>query len=184
MYKLALAAAIGAGALLAVPAPAHAQQSRRASVTCNSYHGHYHSCQLPYRGTARLVQQLSGSACVQGRSWGQRGSSSVWVSRGCRGVFAVRHRYYNDGDQRVGDNGGGYDHGGINDQGGWQRDRNYAVECRSDGQRTTCAWDPRYGNPYLMQRTSGDCVEGRDWGYDSHGQIWVDRSCDARFGYH
>jgi len=189
MYKLALAAAIGAVALLAVPAPAHAQYHRSAAITCGSHHGHYNSCPLPYRGSARLVRQLSGNACIRGRSWGQRGSSSVWVSRGCRGVFAVRHRYWNDGDRRMGDTGydhGGYDRGGY-DHGGdvaFVRDRNYSVECRSDGRRTMCDWDTRYGNPYIIERVSGDCVEGRDWGYDSTGRIWVDADCDARFGYH
>ena len=195
MYKLAIAAALSAGALLAAaPAPAHAQRyGGGTSITCGSRHGHYNSCPLPYRGSARLVQQLSGSACVRGRSWGQNGSRSVWVSRGCRGVFAVRHRYYNDGDRRMGDtggydrgydhSGGGYDHGGVADH-GWQRDRNYSVTCRADGHRTMCDWDTRYGNPYIIETVSGNCVEGRDWGYDSTGRIWVDADCDARFGYH
>jgi hypothetical protein len=167
MYKIAFAALIGAGALLAMPSTAHAQNYRRGEVTCSSQNNNYHSCRLPERGQARLVRQLSNNACVRGRTWGQKGNSSVWVSRGCRGVFGVI------GDRRMG-----------NDDHGWMRDRNYAVQCRANGRRTSCAWDNRYGNPYIIQRNSGACVDGRDWGYDSRGGLWVSSDCDARFGYH
>lgn len=206
MIKTAIATILGASVLLALPAPAHAQDYRRGEVTCNSYHGHARTCQLPERGQVRLVHQLSSSACVNGRSWGQSGSHSVWVSRGCRGVFAVRRNrggydnrdnqgsYGDNRDNRdhgsYGDSRGGYDnHDGYGDNrgndSGWVRDRNYAVECRANnGTRTVCAWDNRYGNPYMQQQVSGNCVEGRDWGYDSQGGLWVDRDCDARFGYH
>jgi hypothetical protein len=192
MNKLAIAALTAA---LAVPTLGHAQdygrgpEYRRPEITCSSVNGRYHSCRLPERGSARLVHQLSGRACVQGRSWGQSNRGSVWVSRGCRAVFAVRGSHRDGGyDNRVGDNydhggndnGGGYDHGGVN----WQRDRNYSVECRSDGPRTVCAWDNRYGNPYMVERMQGDCREGTDWGYDSRGGLWVSSGCSARFGYH
>jgi hypothetical protein len=174
MLKLAIATLVGATALSAASAPAQAQdfaRHRDAHITCASHHGQYNTCRLPERGTARLVHQLSNQACVRGRTWGQRGDSRVWVSRGCRGDFAVRNdrRYYDHG---VGDNG-------------FVRDRNYYVECRAnDGRRTTCNWDNRYGTPYILRTTSGSCVEGRDWGYDRNGQIWVDADCNARFGYH
>jgi hypothetical protein len=171
MIKFALATLVGATALAAAPAPVQAQSYRHHSVevTCSSHHGQYNTCRLPYRGTARLVHQLSGQACVRGRTWGERGNSRIWVSRGCRGVFAVRsdRRY----DDRVGDRG-------------FVRDRNYYVECRAYGRRTTCNWDNRYGTPYIIRTTSGSCVEGRDWGYDRNGRIWVDADCNARFGYH
>jgi len=194
MIKLAIATLVGATALVAIPTPAHAQNfapHRDARVTCASHHGQYNTCRLPYRGSVRLVHQLSDRACVRGRTWGQRGSSRVWVSRGCRGDFAVRsdRRYY---DNRVGYDHGGYDHGGIT-PGGYDhrvgttefiRDQNYSVSCRAYGSRTSCAWDTRYGNPYLMNTMSGTCVEGRDWGYTRDGRIWVDANCNARFGYH
>jgi hypothetical protein len=145
---------------------------------------------------------------VRGRSWGQTRDSRVWVSRGCRAVFAVRpdHRYDDNrvGDNRYGDNRDSDPRYGDNrnqdpryqdnqdnryadqrDGDSWTRDRNYSVDCRADGGgRNSCAWDNRYGTPYVMQRNSGDCVEGRDWGYDREGRIWVDSDCNARFGYH
>jgi len=185
MLKLALATLVGATALTATPAPAQAQdfaRHRDAHLTCASHHGQYNTCRLPYRGTVRMAHQLSDRPCVRGRTWGQRGDSRVWVSRGCRADFAVR-----SSDRRYLDHGVGYDHGGYDHGVGstqFVRDRNYAVTCRANGTRTTCAWDTRYGNPYLMDTMSGSCVEGRDWGYTSDGRIWVDEYCNARFGYH
>ena len=41
------------------------------------------------QGRPVLVQQLSGSACVEGRSWGYR-NGTLWVSNGCRARFGVR----------------------------------------------------------------------------------------------
>jgi len=35
------------------------------------------------------VQQLSGRACVEGRSWGYS-NGSLWVSGGCRARFGAR----------------------------------------------------------------------------------------------
>jgi hypothetical protein len=174
MLKLAIATLLGTAALAATPSPASAQNfapHRDARVTCASHHGRYNACRLPYRGHVRLVHQMSNGRCVRGRTWGQRGDTRVWVSRGCRAEFAVRSR-----DRRYLDN-----HVGSRN---FVRDRDYAVSCRSYGSRTTCSWDSRYGNPYLMQRVSGSCVEGRDWGYTRDGRIWVDANCNARFGYH
>jgi hypothetical protein len=196
MLKLALATLVGATALAAAPTPAHAQNfapHRDARLTCASHHGQYNTCRLPEPGRVRLVHQLSDRPCVRGRTWGQRGDRRVWVSRGCRGDFAVRsdRRYYDrgvgydhGGYDRGGYDHGGYDHGGYDHgSGDFVRDRNYAVTCRANGTRTTCAWDTRYGNPYLIDTMSGTCVEGRDWGYTSDGRIWVDEYCNARFGY-
>lgn len=195
MLKLSLATLVGATALLTLPTAANAQYQgsdsyhRGAEVTCASHNGKYNSCRLPVRGQVHLVQQLSRQSCVRGRTWGEKGDSRVWVSRGCRATFAVRDRHH-DGDNRYGDNNGyGDNRNGDNRYGdnrgndGWTRDNNYAVDCRADGSRNTCAWDTRYGNPYLMRTNSGSCVEGRDWGYTSDGRIWVDEDCNARFGY-
>ena len=174
MIKLAIATLVGATALASVSAPVQAQGFARhhdARITCGSRHGQYNTCRLPYTGTARIVHQLSARPCVRGRSWGQRGDSRVWVSRGCRADFAVRSDNRRYLDNRVGSPE-------------FVRDRNYAVDCRAYGSRTSCSWDSRYGNPYLMHTNSGTCVEGRDWGYTRDGRIWVDADCNARFGYH
>ena len=73
MMKLAIATLVGATAMAAVPAPAKAQDYARhtgAMVTCASHHGQYNTCRLPYRGTVRMVHQLSDRPCVRGRTWG------------------------------------------------------------------------------------------------------------------
>lgn len=138
------------------------------TVTCVSNQGRYRECNTGMRGRVQLVNRLNNSlACTQGRSWGQR-PGVVWVSRGCRAQFAAA--------SRVG--------GPVGTPGNWVRDPNYAVNCVSaDGRRTVCTWDNRYGRPTLVERQSGSCVEGRDWGYDANGELWVNSGCGARFGY-
>jgi hypothetical protein len=188
MSKTMLAALIGVSALFTIPTPASAQSGYRGrEVVCASTNGRYRECRLPFRGRARLTEQLSGAACVPGRTWGQRGQS-IWVNRGCRARFAVIRGDYRGGDDRYGDNHNGYgdNHNGDNrGDNGWVRDNNYSVECSTvNGRRTVCTWDNRYGNPRMTQQLSGQCVEGRNWGYDSNGGLWVDNDCHARFGYH
>jgi len=57
-------------------------------VTCESRDDRRTECRMETTGGVRMVRQLSSSACVEGRSWGtSRGS--IWVSNGCRGVFAT-----------------------------------------------------------------------------------------------
>ena len=55
---------------------------------CSSTEGKYRECQLPVDGRARLVKQKSGSPCVEGQSWGQRGDR-LWVDRGTQWGWAV-----------------------------------------------------------------------------------------------
>jgi len=60
------------------------------SVTCSSNDNRQQTCAWDARrGRPILLQQLSGSACVEGRSWGFRGNA-IWVSNGCRGRFGTR----------------------------------------------------------------------------------------------
>ena len=76
MLKLAIAALVGTSALMAVPAPAQAQDYNRHrggdTITCASHNGQYNSCRLPYRGNVRLVHQYSdrGLACPAHESCG------------------------------------------------------------------------------------------------------------------
>jgi hypothetical protein len=171
MSRTLLATLIGVIALFTIPTTASAQSGYRyRAVECSSINNRYRECRLPFRGQVRLTEQLSGAACVRGRTWGQRGRS-VWVDRGCRGRFAIARAGYGNRDDRMGDNG-------------WVRDNNYVVECSTiNGRRTVCRWDTRYGNPRLTQQLSGQCIEGRTWGYDSNGELWVENDCRARFGY-
>jgi len=125
------------------------------TFTCESSGNRYRECRKPYSGNATLTRQLSGTRCVQGRTWGQK-SNEVWVSGGCRGEFSMR-----DG------NWGG---------------SNYSVTCSSFSNRTqTCAWNLREGTPVIIDHLAGRCQQNRDWGY-SRGSIWVKNGCSARFG--
>jgi Protein of unknown function (DUF3011) len=60
-------------------------------ITCSSDDGDRHYCNADTSGGVRMVNQRSGSACQQGRSWGydQRG---IWVDHGCRADFEVGGR--------------------------------------------------------------------------------------------
>ena len=64
----------------------------RDSITCASTDERRRSC--PWNeswGRPRLVEQLSNSACVEGRSWGY-GGDRIWVDNGCRARFAADDR--------------------------------------------------------------------------------------------
>jgi hypothetical protein len=58
-------------------------------VTCSSNDMRRNWCDIGGRRDVRLQRQISGSACVQGSTWGvdRRG---LWVDRGCRAEFRVR----------------------------------------------------------------------------------------------
>ena len=61
------------------------------SVTCASDNGQSRTCAWDRRyGEPRLVEQLSNTACVQGRSWGFDSGRGLWVDNGCRGRFGPR----------------------------------------------------------------------------------------------
>jgi hypothetical protein len=60
------------------------------SVTCSSDDKRLRSCAWDRRqGRPVLIQQLSGSTCSEGRSWGYEGNA-VWVKDGCRARFGAR----------------------------------------------------------------------------------------------
>mgnify|MGYP000982550290 CR=1 FL=1 len=73
-------------------------------VRCESRDNRSRTCNLNAgrRGDVRLVRQLSGKPCIEGRTWGYSGNS-VWVTQGCRAEFGVTRN------------------GGRGNNGGWQR---------------------------------------------------------------
>ena len=79
-------------ALLALCGPAFGQGYYREGyaevIRCESRDYRQIWCDADTRDGVRIVNQLSSTACVEGRTWGwdRRG---VWVSGGCRGEFAV-----------------------------------------------------------------------------------------------
>ena len=148
----------------------------RKFVTCQSNRGRYRECSTGFRGRAVLFKRLNNSAaCTSGRSWGQR-EGVVWVSRGCRAQFASVGRPGRGDDNN-------WNNGNNGNNGNWNRDNNYSVTCSSQGDAMTrCDWDSRYGSPRLVQQLSTtNCVNGRNWGYDSNRSLWVNGGCRARF---
>ena len=69
----------------------HAPPPPPYSVTCASDKNRYTTCAWDARrGSPRLLQTLSSSACIEGRSWGYNQRSGLWVNGGCRGRFGTR----------------------------------------------------------------------------------------------
>ncbi|HET9836510.1 MAG TPA: DUF3011 domain-containing protein [Rhodanobacteraceae bacterium] len=146
--------------------PAHSQPARAYrgdTVLCSSSDNRRNFCRVPWGG-ARIVQQISDSACVRGRSWGfARGG--IWVDRGCRARFAPA----------------GYQQTGWHPGPNWNR--RFEVRCSSSGyDYQMCRVDVgRNGRVYLRRQTSDSaCVEGRSWGYNRAG-VWVNRGCAGEF---
>jgi hypothetical protein len=168
-----IAAAFG---VLAVPATASAEQ-----VECASDKGRRVECPMNTRGEVRIVRQLSRAPCVDGQSWGLS-KHSVWVSDGCRAVFA------SDGPPEQ--QGGGY--GAPAYGGGFAGAQSYGgggggaaapatVTCSSnDGGRTECDMDTRGEVRLVRQQSRAPCVEGQSWGLSKHS-IWVSGGCRATF---
>ena len=146
-----------AGSILLLAAGAAAAQSR---IECESRDYQYQFCATPDGVTrARLVEQRSRSACIEGRSWGydRRG---IWVSGGCEGVFdyqGVRVAAAPGGGGRV-----------ISCE-----SRNYQDEFCSAGENVVSA-------AVVQQRSSTPCVLNRNWGWRANG-IWVSGGCEADF---
>jgi hypothetical protein len=138
-------------------------------MTCASDDGRRHFCPVDTSRGVRLVNQRSGSPCVQGSTWGydRRG---VWVDRGCRADFFV------PAEQRGG--GPGY---GPGPGPGRPPYNAPTINCSSnDGRRNYCTADTSRGVVMVRQISGSPCIEGNTWGYDRRG-IWVDRGCRADF---
>jgi hypothetical protein len=131
-------------------------------VRCESRDYRQHYCDIDARGGVRIVNQLSDTACVEGRTWGwdRRG---VWVSGGCRGEFAS--------EARAPAPSYGYSQGGYGD----------LIRCESRGyNQIYCNADTRGGVRIVNQLSSTPCVEGDTWGADRRG-VWVRGGCRAEF---
>ena len=132
-------------------------------VRCESRDYRQVYCDIDARNGVNIVNQLSDTACVEGRTWGwdRRG---VWVSGGCRAEFEVA--------------GGGYGHpGGGYGQGGYGN----VVRCESrDYRQIYCNADARGGARLVNQLSSTACIEGQTWGADRRG-LWVRGGCRGEF---
>ncbi len=63
----------------------------RDSITCASENGRRQFCAWDNRrGKPALLERLSQSPCVEGRTWGYDKQQGVWVDEGCRARFGRR----------------------------------------------------------------------------------------------
>lgn len=152
--------------LAALAAPrAEAQYGYSELVRCESRDYRQVYCDIDSRGGVRIVNQLSDTACVEGRTWGfdRRG---VWVSGGCRAEFEVAGR-------------GGYDSGYAG--GGHDQGYGRVVRCESRGyNQVYCDAETRGGVRLVNQLSSTECIEGQTWGADRRG-LWVRGGCRGEF---
>lgn len=147
------AAVIAAVIGLAVPGTGYTQAG---SIRCESIDGRQRHCAVSNGGNARLLRQLSDTACVQGRTWGSD-ARGIWVSGGCRAEFDVG-------------------------RGGGVASRSQMVRCGplDNRGRRYCNADTRNGVRLSRQFSRTACVQDRDWGWDDN-RIWVTGDCDAEF---
>jgi Protein of unknown function (DUF3011). len=123
-------------------------------VTCESKDNRRRECQTGFRRGAMLVQNLSGTRCVEGQNWGS-GNGTVWVDRGCRGRFAE------------GTSGGDWG-GGV-------------VKCESaNGAYRECRTNFRGRATVQRTLSSTRCTENQNWG-QRQGLVWVRGGCRAEF---
>jgi len=144
------------------------------TIYCASDDGRRNYCGADTSGGVTLTRQRSGSACIQGQTWGydRRG---IWVDRGCRAEFVSGGR---GGGGNWGPGPGGPGPGGP----GWGGNNGQTFTCSSnDGNRNYCSIPNNRGNVTLTRQLSGSpCTQGQTWGYDRRG-VWVDRGCRAEF---
>ena len=143
------------------------------NFTCASDDGRRHYCYVDTRYGVRLVNQRSGSPCIQGQTWGYD-NRGTWVDRGCRADFVL------------GGGGGGYPGyrppppppppGYYPPPGGGN-----IITCSSNNMGyNLCRANTSRGVRLVNQRSGSPCVMGQTWGYNNNG-IWVDRGCRADF---
>jgi len=124
------------------------------SVRCESNDSRQRTCPTPWRGTSRLVRQLSNTRCIEGQNWSST-PGQVWVRGGCRADFAE----------------GAWNDGGVGEQ----------IRCESDNGRYRQCGTGRYGEASLVQQLSGTrCVRNGNWGL-TNGALWVDGGCRGVF---
>ncbi|WP_434027461.1 DUF3011 domain-containing protein [[Pseudomonas] boreopolis] len=157
---LGLAVLLGTAA-----APARAQDrgwnDGRPVVTCSSNDNRRNQCSTPFRGRAALVENLSGTRCIEGHNWGS-GNGYIWVDRGCRGRFVEAR-------------GGGW--GG---DGGWSGGNRGTIRCESNDQRQRVCNTGWRSAVLVRQLSSTRCIEGRNWG-SRNGTVWVNDGCRGEF---
>jgi hypothetical protein len=172
---LALVAALFAGAASAQSGYGYGYGNDyghdRVRVRCESIDERTRYCTADIRGRVRLVDQLSRSQCIEGRTWGWD-RQGIWVSQGCRAEFEIEYAY----DDRYYDRDRDY-----YDRNRREYGQGRVFRCESNDSRTNyCDVDTRYGVRLLTQHSRAACIEGRTWCWNSRG-VWVTDGCRAQF---
>ncbi len=88
--RIIAAATLAAGATLGATAA-----KAEFTVECVSHHKDYHECAAGPLNAPELIYQESSAPCIKNRSWGfNRKTNRIWVSAGCRAVFADHQGYH------------------------------------------------------------------------------------------
>jgi|GEM_PF-323845 len=146
-------------------------QGFAAEVTCRSRDNRTEQCFADTGGRVVLLQQFSSAPCIEGQTW-RFDRRSITVRNGCQARFGVGYGNWSGGNES-GWGGGGQ----------WGQGFAGQLECRSDNNRYRRCAAPTEGRVELLRQFSNaECIRGRSWGHDRNG-IWVDRGCQARFGY-
>ena len=121
-------------AMSVLPAISFAQQT----LKCEANNDNRKYCGTYRPGEVRMQQQISGSPCIEGQTWGVD-RQGLWVERGCRAIFVIGR--YNGGPGYPGGGDSWWDpepggewpprgnwHGGNWGRGGacFYRDRNFS----------------------------------------------------------
>lgn len=129
-------------------------------IICTSVNRQYRECRSPFRGPARLSQQISDTRCMEGRNWGSR-PGLIWVDGGCRARFVESRP-----------NWPSWGKPGANQR---------QILCESKDERyQQCNTGFRGAARLTRQLSQNACIEGRSWG-QSRGMVWVSRGCRAWF---
>ncbi len=142
------------------------------NITCASDDMKRHYCRIDTQGRVRMVNQRSGSPCIQGQTWGYDGGG-IWVDRGCRADFIVGRGGYPPPPPP----GNGY----RPPPGPPPPPPGGTITCSSNNmKRNFCQVYTGRGVRLVNQRSGSACIQGQTWGWNSQG-IWVDRGCRADF---
>jgi hypothetical protein len=147
----------------------------RVLINCSSSGYAYNTCYVGQNiQFARLVTQLSRSACIEGSTWGYS-YDSIWVDQGCKANFEVVTLDY---DPPPG--GGGHYPPAYPPPPAYEE----FISCASSKYRFNSCYPAnglriRYAQ-LSRQDSRSQCLEGDSWGYDNN-RIWVDKGCRGEF---
>jgi hypothetical protein len=134
------------------------------NVTCASDDMKRHLCRVDTSRGVQMVNQRSGSPCIQGQTWGYD-RYGIWVDRGCRADFFL-------GTRGPGPGPGPYPP---------RPPAGVVISCSSNNMnRNFCPANTSRGVQLTKQRSGSPCIQNQTWGFDRRG-IWVDRGCRADF---